>query len=226
MRYIDISGRLENGMWGYHVLPGLERIIPEVRVKTIATIDNVGFFASKFEFSSISGTYVETGAHMIKGYKVLEDYGIEDFIKPVKIIRIPYLKGKESVTVDHLKKSGTEVKKGEALIVDTGWWRRWNKDGYVLNSPYYSKDALMWILDKEISIFGVDVPCIESAWSEDNKEEKGSLLKEMFKRGILLVAPLVNLGKIKSNSGTVYCFPINVKGSCGAPARVVFEEII
>lgn len=37
-KIIDLSGMLENGLWGYHELPGLEEIVPPVEVRTIATV--------------------------------------------------------------------------------------------------------------------------------------------------------------------------------------------
>ncbi len=100
----------------------------------------------------------------------------------------------------------------------------WNKPGYVLQCPNMLRSALEWVLDRDISIFGVDVPCIEASWSEDDEEEKGGLLGELFKRGVLLVAPLVNLDRIKSDSGKLVCLPLSIRGTSGAPARVVFIE--
>jgi kynurenine formamidase len=74
------------------------------------------------------------------------------------------------------------------------------------------------------SIFGIDVPCIEASWSEDDEEEKGGLLGEIFKQGVLLVAPLVNLDRVEADRGTLFCMPLAVKGTSGAPARVLFME--
>jgi len=48
----------------------------------------------------------------------------------------------------------------------------------------------------------------------------------LFKRDILLVAPLVNLHKVKGNRGTLYALPLHLAGTSSAPARVVFEEEI
>lgn len=68
----------------------------------------------------------------------------------------------------------------------------------------------------------MDVPCIESAWSEDAAGEKGGLLRLLFRQGILLVAPLVNLERVKADRGALFCLPLLVAGTSGAPARVVF----
>ena len=68
-RYVELSGRLENGLWSYQALPGLEKIIPEVRIETIATVRHNDFFASRLTMCTISGTYVEAGSHIIDGAK-------------------------------------------------------------------------------------------------------------------------------------------------------------
>jgi kynurenine formamidase len=129
-----------------------------------------------------------------------------------------------------------KIDRGDALIIETGWGKMWNKPGYVLQCPNMLKPgyvlqcpnmlkgALEWVLEKDISIFGIDVPCIEASWSEDDEAEKGGLLGEMFKQGVLLVAPLVNLDRVEVDRGTLFCMPMAVKGTSGAPARVLFME--
>ena len=220
---VDLSGLIESGMWGYHQLPGLEEIVPETSIEPFATIRENGFFSSKIIIATISGSYIESGTHMIENARNLDEYSVKDFIKPAKIIRIPGIREKSVVTGEMLEvNTDVKIEKGDALLIDTGYGERWNKPGYVLKGPNYSQDALEWVIDKDISILGVDVPCIEGQWSEGEDEGKGSLIKALFKKGVLLVAPLVNLDKIKSKIGTIYCLPINIKGTSGAPGRIVF----
>ncbi|UCF99940.1 MAG: cyclase family protein [Spirochaetaceae bacterium] len=223
-RYHDLSGKLENGLWSYQALPGLEQIIPDVQIETIATVDKDDFFASRITLSTISGTYVEAGSHILKEGKTLDEYGIGDFIKPATIIRLPRQPEKTMVDKSLLVSHAPNIPKGEALIVDTGWGIQWNKPGYVLQCPNFSQNAVEWLLEHKPSICAFDVPCLESSWSEDVVEEKGGLLGMMFNRGALLVAPLINLEQIKSDRGMLYCLPLSVAGTSGAPARIVFEE--
>ena len=151
---------------------------------------------------------------------------MSDFIKPAKIIRLPRQEEKALVDERILAAHAPKIAKGDAVIIDTGWAPRWNGPGYVLQCPNLSKKAVAWVLSHDISIFAIDVPCIESAWSEDAAGEKGGLLGMIFDRDVLLVAPLVNLDAVKSTSGMLYCLPLRVKGTSGAPARIVFEEEI
>jgi len=223
-RYVELSGRLENGLWSYQALPGLEKIIPEVRIETIATVRENDFFASRLTMCTISGTYVEAGSHIIEGAKTLDQYRLTDFIKPARVLRLPRQKAKALIDEKLLAAYASAIRPGEAILVATGWGRMWNKPGYVLECPNFTKGAIAWLLKRKPAICGFDVPCIESSWSQDVVEEKGGLLGMMFKKNVLLVAPLVNLDKVRADKGTLYCLPLPVVGTSGAPARVVFEE--
>jgi kynurenine formamidase len=223
-RYTDLSGLVENGLWAYDVLPGLEAIIPPASIETIATVRKNEFFASRISVSTITGTYLEAGSHILEGAKNLDEYSMEDFIRPAVIIRLPRQREKALVDDTVLGARSPAIKEGDAVIVDTGWGGMWNRPGYVLQCPNFSRKAMEWLLARNPGILGFDVPCIESSWSEDSAGEKGGLLGMMFKRNVLLAAPLVNLERVKCERGTLLCLPIKVKGTSGAPARVVFEE--
>jgi kynurenine formamidase len=146
-RFIDISGRIENRLWGYYSLPGLEGIVPGVEIAPIASVREDGFFASRITISSISGTYLESGSHILEKGKNLDEYSLDDFIKPVRYIRLPVQDRKSLVRASLLIEHAGTIKKGEALIVDTGWWREWNKPGYVLECPNFASDALDWVIE-------------------------------------------------------------------------------
>ncbi|MBN1834672.1 MAG: cyclase family protein [Spirochaetales bacterium] len=223
-RYVDLSGKLENGLWSYRELPGLETIIPEVEIETVATVARDGFFASKVSAASISGTYLEAGAHILEDARNLDDYSVEDYIKPATIIRLPRQGEKALIQAELLAAHAPQIGKGEALIVDTGWGSRWNTPGFVLQCPNFSRSAVEWLLEHEPAICGFDVTCIESSWSEDAVEEKGGLLGLLFKTGALLLAPLVNLDKTRQDRGMLYALPLSAEGMCGAPVRAVWEE--
>jgi len=223
-KMIDVSGWVENNMWGYHVLPGLENIIPKVSINPLATVNNEGFFASKLVLSTLSGTYLEAGSHISEKNNNLDKYSVEDFIKPVKIVKLPEQKAKALINGESLEKHAPVINKGDALIIDSGWGKMWNKSGYVLECPNMSRDALEWVIDKDISIFGVDIPCIEGAWADEEEKEKGSLLTALFEKGTLLLAPLVNLDKLDKNEGKLICLPMKIKGTSGAPARAIILQ--
>ena len=218
----DLSGTLENGLWGYHELPGLEDRLPRFHLQTATTVEKDSFFSSLLSATTVSGLYLESQAHIIPGGKTLDQYPADRFVLPAKIVRLPPQSPKALIDADLLARHAPAIGKGEALLVATGWGAMWNKPGYVLQCPNMTRGALRWVLDHEISLFGVDIPCIEASWSEDDTAEKGSMLRTLFERDILLLAPLVKLESIPSAAGTLICLPLKLKGTSGAPCRAVF----
>ncbi|MGA2762897.1 MAG: cyclase family protein [Spirochaetia bacterium] len=223
-RMTDLSGTLENGLWGYHELPGLEGVLPPVSVETVATISKQAFYSSTITATTISGLYLESQAHVIEGGKTLDQYPVERFFTPAKIVKLPRQEPRAQIDGELLSSHAPEIAPGEALLVATGWGAQWNRPGYVLECPNMKSSALEWVLERGISLFGVDIPCIESSWSEENDAEKGSLLRKLFEKDVLLLAPLVNLEAVASDHGILVCLPLRVAGVSGAPCRAVFIE--
>ena len=223
-KIIDLSGELENNLWGYYSLPGMENIVPPVEISTIATVENQGFFASKISVSTISGTYLEAGSHVLIKGKNLDQHSLDQCILPAKVIQLPTQKPKALITVDLLVQNAPEINPGDALLIGTDWDQQWNKEGFVLDSPNLDRKALQWIIDQKIALLGVDLTCIEASWSEDDEEAKGSLLSFLFESGALLLAPIVNVRKITQKEGILIALPMKIKGTSGAPVRAIFLE--
>ena len=69
-------------------------------------------------------------------------------------------------------------------------------------SPAYDVDCLPWFLAQPFAILGVDVPCIEPHVRVPTApRQTGNMLVPLFERGILLLAPLVNLDQIRTPRG-------------------------
>lgn len=220
---VDLTGRVTRGMWDYRVFPGLETVIPPAEIETIATIPTHGFFASRIVTSTITGTYLESGAHVLEDGPTLDTYDVADFIRPARILRLGALAPDALIDGEMLAAAAPPLAEGDALIVDTGWHRRWNAPGYVEHCPKMVPSALAWLLDQPIGLLGVDVPAIEAAWSDDDAEAKGGLLTKLFARGCLLLAPLVALDRVPVDRGRLIALPMSVEGTSGAPVRAVFE---
>ena len=86
---------------------------------------------------------------------------------------------------------------------------------YVTGSPAYHVDCLPWFMAQPFAILGVDVPCIESARRGPMAPRRpASMLVPLFQRGILLLAPLVNLDQIPGAAWLVdRVLPLNIRGS-------------
>jgi kynurenine formamidase len=222
---IDLSGPLYEGMWSYTSLLDLKDGLPEFECKRLATVETDGFEAFGYRLSSITGTYIETGAHMLAGAPMLNDLDASAFIRPAVVCHVPRKGPGEVIHGAELEANCPPVQPGDALLIECGWGSRWGEADYVTGSPAYHVDCLPWFLAQPFAILGVDVPCIESARSRpDGSEATGNMLVPLFERGILLLAPLVNLDQIRTPRGQLIALPLNIRAVSGAPCRAIFVE--
>jgi kynurenine formamidase len=116
-RMIEISGQIGNGMWDYNVLDLGGAVLPPVRVERVASIGQHGFDAHALQFSTLTGTYLETAAHMIEGRPTIDQILLQDFIKPAKIMRLPNVGPRTLIRLDDLRRHAPRLEPGDALLL-------------------------------------------------------------------------------------------------------------
>ena len=212
MRIIDLTGLIEEGMWSYG--PPL----PKVRIKKIK--GERGETDYSITLGSISGTYLETSAHRFPNQPSLDEIPLKRLITEAVVIKLKRKKEREHNTRKELFESKIRIKKGDALLISTGWEKNWNKKNFVSGSPHFSKEAMEWILEKEISILGADIPC----YDDPNPSQSEGLVNKLFKKKVLILAPLVNLRKIKKERMKLIVLPPRIKDTCAFPCRAIAIE--
>jgi arylformamidase len=211
MSWIDITGTIQEGMWSYG--PHL----PEVKIKKIEAIEDGKHDTYSYNFTSLTATYLETAAHYYKGERSIDQLKPEDFILDAIIMKLKPKGFQEPIMVDELEPYTQKVKPNDALLISTGWEEHWNKPEYVTDSPYFSPEAMQWVVDRKISLLGADLSCF------DNKKNSVRVNSILFKPGTLLLAPLVNLKAVPKERVKLYAFPLKIVGVCATPCRAIVE---
>ena len=214
MKVIDITGTIKNGMWSYGPP------IPEVCIQQTSTLDDGDRNGSNFSITvgSISGTYLETAAHRLPNQPALIDVLVEKMITEAYVFQLNDKGPSEPVKLDEIISTNIDIEKNKALIIRTGWDRMWDSPDFVTKSPYLTKPLVDWLLDKEPSIIGADIPCFDST------EKPEGLVDLLFKKGVILLAPLVNLHKIKAIKVQLIALPPKIDQVCGCPCRAIVIE--
>lgn len=213
---IDLTGRLEPGMWSY--APSMPDI-PPFEHSRWATIEERGWEADWFAMPTLAGTYLETAKHLIPGAPSIDQVPPERFFLSATIARIP--RGpREHITVAELESAVTVLEPGDALLVQTGWEaHRGDSETFVLQSPHFDLDAMRWIVDRGVSILGGDMPCFDDPVGDESQ----GVNMVLFGSGAMILAPLVALGTTEATRGQLTVLPIPLVDSCGAPCRAVFS---
>lgn len=223
---IEISGTLASGLWDYNALDVGDVAFPPVESERIASIKADGFDAHGIQLNTLSGTYTETAAHLIEGAPTVDTLRLTDLIRPAKLLRLSGIGPRGLIEPEQLAAAAPQLDPEDALLIDTGWGRQWNQPGYVIDAPAFSARTLGWLMDQPFSILGLDTPVMECQWCKQagRAEDAGELLLPLYERGMVLLAPLVNLERIRMAVGTLIAMPLRMAGVCAMPCRAAFVE--
>ena len=168
---------------------------------------------SKLVMISHHGTHVDAPFHMISGGKKLDEYPIERWVRPALVVSI---KDKEAIRPSELEH--LDIKPGDALLFKTN-----NSISGLATSGgvaaknwvYVSPEAANFCVEKKVSLIGIDYSSIEKAGDLDFPTHHIILGND------ILVVEGISLGEVPPGRYTLFCLPLNLKGSDGAPARAV-----
>lgn len=148
----------------------------------------------------------------------------------VKLI-LTHKKPNEVITAKDLEESLQKIayalKPRDIVLLHTGADKFYGSPEYFSEYPGVDISAIDYLLDRKIKIFGVDTMGIDRPYKfmlKEFLEEKKPLYPSHFygrKREFIHIERLANLEDIPDTGFKVICFPIKIKGTGAAWARVV-----
>ena len=120
-----------------------------------------GVCAWKVNTSMHTGTHMNAPIHMIQRSKDLSEIAVERLFANGVVLDIPKT-SYELITQADLNAASGMVKKGDVVVIVTGWHHRYS-DGLVYygESPGLSKDAAEWLVSRECTLVAIDTPQID-----------------------------------------------------------------
>ena len=233
-RYVDCTLTIKNSeAWVQFprriVYGGAE---PQIRIEPIATVkQNRTAVFGLYGLTTQCYTHMESKYHMYEDGRTLDEVPLDWFITDGAVVDMMHKKPGEAVTAEDLEKSGADIREGDTIIIRTGWTdKAFGTREFWADMIHLSEDAGDWIVSKKpralMQDFMTDIsPLI--------KGEHGELLPEPkfcpvhFKTmgaDMLLIEWCANLGAISKPRVQVIALPLKVKGTEGAPARVIVVE--
>ena len=224
MEIIDITGKIADGMWNY------KAPFPRFKRQSVGNIPWVSqkVYSDVFEgMHSQTGTYLETPAHFF-GYE--RSYSIAD-IPLDKLVDIPCTlmkldmtagtngKEKKVIGLADLERMDTaeSIFPGGAILISTGWSEHWFEEKFTEESPYFTYEAMMWLIAKKPFLLGSDFPCWDSA------QNPQGFFGEFYSADILMLGPCDRLSDIKEKTGWLTALPLNIQGACASSCRAFLK---
>lgn len=221
MKVIDMTGPIQDGMWNYEAPFPTFHLQPLPKVPWV----NNRVYCEIFEgIHSQTGTYLETPAHFFGNDQsyLLADVPVEHLYRqPCHLLEIilPPAQGRFAITKSMLETAlgHRKIQKGESIIIGTGWGSHWHSADYLEKSPYFTYDAMMWLIQQRPFLLGSDFP----RW--ENLEKPEGFFPDFYAADILMLAPCVHTELIEQDQFLLTVLPMNIPGTSCCPCRAIAE---
>jgi kynurenine formamidase len=214
--FYELNHVLEDGMMAYPGLPSprigafLDHQASRSRYQ-----DQAEFYLGQVEMVCNLGTYLDSPFHRYRNGLDLSQIPLERVAGIPGIVFDGIISPDRSVTIhDEAKEL-----EGKAVLIRTGWDKRWGTESYWEVGPYLS-DALihLFIRSKPILV-GVDF------WNvDDTMDPSRPVHTKLLASHILIVEHLCNLSTLPHTGFRFYAVPLRIVRGASFPVRA-FAEI-
>lgn len=209
---VDLSHRLEPGMPAYPGLP-----VPQFGTflahgdagKHTHYAPGTSFQIATYEFSGNTGTYVDAPFHRYRDGADLADVSLDQLVDLTGVLVTAPDDGPIEERI-----FSTVALWGKAVLVHTGWARRWGSDGYFRSGPYLTAGACEHLVHGGAALVGIDCANIDNM--KDPSRPAHTLL---LGAGIPIVEHLCALDQITVRSFRFFAVPPAIRGGTSFPVR-------
>lgn len=186
--------------------------------------------ACRIEMTTQSFTHIDAPGHFFAGRMMNDDLPLEKTIGEAVMLDVHHKQPGEHITAEDLEATGAEVRPGDIAIVQSGWTdRAWGTKEFWRDMIGMAPDACEWLLSKKIKALVADFyPDIrplegcESCGALKIRERPDLRNHHRFlSNDIVLIEFVCNLSAITQPRVELICLPLKLKGTDGAPARVI-----
>lgn len=175
--------------------------------------DEYPVYLQKFVIGGQTGTYIETCAHVDRSAEPVVNLPLEEFYRPAVVIDVGPKRANEPVRLADVEHADVQIRPGDAVLISTGWDKKWDDADYVESSPFIGREAALWLIEQGIGLLAADFPRF------DDPAAMQFPWAEFWEKVNLLLAPVTNLDGLSGRCGTLVAFPLKIRGACATPCR-------
>jgi arylformamidase len=208
--WIDITVPLRNGMVQWPGDAPFERI-EAMRLENgdECTLSNIGG-------SAHSGTHMDAPKHYLAGGAGIESMPVAAGIGRARVIDI---RDPEQIRIEEL--APHHLAKGERALFRTRNSRHcWKTDQFQESYVYIPMETAAYLAERAVQTVGVDYLSVGAF-----RERAGETHRALLQAGIWIIEGL-NLEDVEPGEYELFCLPLKILGSDGAPARAVLRRLV
>ena len=190
---------------------------PGLKLEQYESIEQGAVYnATKISSSVHVGTHVDAPRHFLKDGGAVEQLSLEVLTGPCYVAQLP--DGIDAITSDVLDRTEitSEMKR---VLFGTSNSHYWAKGESKFHTDFVAitEDGAQWLVERGIQLVGIDYLSV-APYSESIPTHT-----VLLKAGVVIVEGL-NLSSIMRGFYDLYCLPLKIVGSDGAPARAILIQ--
>jgi len=191
---------------------------PPIELKQVAAIaQGANANVSHLSAGVHIGTHVDAPHHFLDNHQTVEQLPLEAMIGPCYVVQYP--DDVEMITAEVLER--TPWLSGIQRVLfgtrNSKYWARGEK-AFRRDFVAIPEDGAQWLVEKGVRLVGVDYLSVAPF---GNSRPTHQIL---LKAGVVILEG-VNLSEVPRGFYELYCLPLRLVGSDGAPARAVLKTI-
>ena len=212
-RFVDLSHRLADGMTPYPGLPPV-RIGPHLDHEgSRSHYEGDEFFLGKVDMPANVGTYLDSPFHRFSDREDLAALPLDRLV------------GLDALVVDGSSSSDRALEPdlpddiaGTAVLIRTGWDRRWGTDSYWEPGPFLKEAFADRLIEREVGLVGVDCMNVD-----DTTTRRRPIHTSLLRAGVLIVEHLCRLDRLPSRNFRFFAPVLSIEGGASFPVRAFAE---
>ena len=171
---------------------------------------------SRLEMSAHSGTHVDAPFHFLSGGSTIEKLSLKILTGRVYVLHLPNV---NIITADDLKRADIPPRT-RRIIFKTRNSSYWAKKTPTFQTDFVglSLDGAKYLVDRGVKLVGIDYLSISPY------KQSRPIHEVLLNAGMVIVEGL-DLSGVSQGRYTLYCLPIKLAGSDGAPARAMLVGV-
>jgi len=197
---IDISVPVRPGM---HVWEG----DPPFRIDQVATVAGDGYNATRLDLGTHTGTHIDAPLHFVDGGATVDSIRLETLVGPCHVVDATAVEGQ----LDAAAVAGLGLPPvTERLLFKTRNGALWDRESFASDWVAFTGDGAEALLALDVRLAGIDYLTI-------GDEDAHHVL---LGAGVVPLEGL-DLRDVEPGPYTLFCLPLKVVGTEGAPARAL-----
>jgi arylformamidase len=190
---------------------------PALKLEQYESIDKGALYNATQMSSSVHlGTHVDAPRHFIRDGSTVEQLPLEVLTGPCYVAQLP--DGIDAITSEVLER--TEITSAMKRVLfgtsNSHYWAR-GESKFQTDFVAITEDGAEWLVERGVQLVGIDYLSV-APYSESIPTHT-----VLLKAGVVIVEGL-NLSNIMRGFYDLYCLPLKIVGSDGAPARAILIQ--